>query len=226
MIDFSQATALKGILKPLCVPDKNGVNGNYEILSLYFDTPDLQFYRDKVEGVFTREKIRLRFYRNNLRSEWHDPTLELKKKSGVFTSKQRKIMQDFEITNLPASNSLIREFNQKKRILKPAALVFYRRQAYFVKGMEGLRVTFDSSFAALPASRFQFAQDFNFLETAQFQRLPQVFEIKSYTGVPESILQLPERVKAFQTSFSKYATAINLHSHNNFNLCARNAPAF
>ena len=226
LIDNSQAFALKALLQPLCQPDRNGKDGSYEVLSLYYDTPNLQFHRDKIEGVFSRKKVRLRLYRNDLNKQWQDPTFEIKCKKGVFTSKQRKQLADLTLSNLHASNSLAQELSEHPQILIPSALIFYKRQAFFCKGIEGLRLTFDSCFSAIPTSRFQFAQDFNFYQSALLQKLPQIFEIKSYTGVPESLLQLPEKVKAYQTSFSKYATAINLQKQRLFSLFARNDQAF
>ncbi len=34
----------------------------YTVHSLYFDTPDLSYYYDKIEGIDIRKKVRLRRY--------------------------------------------------------------------------------------------------------------------------------------------------------------------
>ena len=51
-------------------PDCHAVNGQYEIRSLYFDTPDDKALREKLDGVITREKYRIRLYNNDPSGIW------------------------------------------------------------------------------------------------------------------------------------------------------------
>lgn len=42
-----------------------GENGQYKISSVYFDSPDNRALREKLEGLYCREKFRLRWYGGN-----------------------------------------------------------------------------------------------------------------------------------------------------------------
>ena len=48
-------------------PDFFNSSGPYIVRSLYFDSPNLQFYREKIEGDFVRKKVRLRSYGEDLK---------------------------------------------------------------------------------------------------------------------------------------------------------------
>lgn len=56
---------LRQRLRAVMKPDCHAVNGQYEIRSLYFDTPDDKALREKLDGVITREKYRIRLYNND-----------------------------------------------------------------------------------------------------------------------------------------------------------------
>ncbi len=62
-----------------------GPTESYLVRSLYFDTPGSRDYLDKVEGLFTRQKLRLRVY-----GEGGDRAkLECKQKQGDYQKKPR-----------------------------------------------------------------------------------------------------------------------------------------
>ena len=45
------------------IPDHHGdKKGGYALKSLYYDTDDYQFYREKIDGVKYRRKLRIRYY--------------------------------------------------------------------------------------------------------------------------------------------------------------------
>jgi len=61
------ATILKQRLSLLLPFDNNANhNGEYYVRSLYFDTIDADAYFEKMDGVQTRRKYRIRFYNQNL----------------------------------------------------------------------------------------------------------------------------------------------------------------
>ena len=61
-ITTSDLAALRARLQVLMTPDSHGVNGRYQIRSLYFDTPADKALWEKRNGVDPREKFRLRYY--------------------------------------------------------------------------------------------------------------------------------------------------------------------
>jgi SPX domain protein involved in polyphosphate accumulation len=64
--------------------------GGYPVTSLYYDTPDLRFYWEKIEGLKFRRKLRLRLY--GLPEECTDETpvqIEIKQRVNRVTQKRR-----------------------------------------------------------------------------------------------------------------------------------------
>src|SRR5215213_2050092 len=59
------ADAIRRFIAPYLAPDehmKPEEPRGYEVFSLYLDTPQLSMYRQTVEGVRSRYKLRIRFY--------------------------------------------------------------------------------------------------------------------------------------------------------------------
>ena len=62
LIDEGTYIALRNRLLPLMIPDGNGENGEYRVTSLYFDDIYNSAYWQKVNGIETRRKFRIRAY--------------------------------------------------------------------------------------------------------------------------------------------------------------------
>lgn len=141
---------LRGIIRPLLKPDPNGnENNEYLIRSLYFDTFDDQALEEKIAGVGMRKKYRIRLYNFNDRVI----KLECKSKMGDLISKQSvSIPRDLAeqiIAGDPdglqrMKHPLLQEvyMMMKTKLLKPAVIVDYLREAY-IHNAEEVRVTFD-----------------------------------------------------------------------------------
>lgn len=205
LINFKQMLEIETCLQSFCRHDPNGDNGLYDVMSLYYDTPDLQFFRDKVEGEFSKKKVRLRVYRLK-NSTWQNAALEIKRRDGNLVTKARHKPNKFSLES--ECKDLIDLLARQNKMLKPAATVFYRRKAWFCPEIHGLRFTFDQNLALLSPDVFSSGNDFAFDLPAKMQKLPIVFEIKSYAGAPQAILQLLQKIAVAQVSFSKYAQAI------------------
>lgn len=141
---------LRGIIRPLLKPDPNGnENNEYLIRSLYFDTFDDQALEEKIAGVGMRKKYRIRLYNCSDRVI----KLECKSKMGDLISKQSvSIPRDLAeqiIAGDPdglqrMKHPLLQEvyMMMKTKLLKPAVIVDYLREAY-IHNAEEVRVTFD-----------------------------------------------------------------------------------
>ena len=141
---------LRGIIRPLLKPDPNGnENNGYLIRSLYFDTFDDQALEEKIAGVGMRKKYRIRLYNFSDRVI----KLECKSKMGDLISKQSvSIPRDLAeqiIAGDPdglqrMKHPLLQEvyMMMKTKLLKPAVIVDYFREAY-IHNAEEVRVTFD-----------------------------------------------------------------------------------
>jgi len=160
LITRQQTEQLKTGLRAYVVPDENGNhNGRYTLSSLYYDSPDLRCYREKVDGVKFRRKLRIRRYETG--DVFTDETpvfLEIKQRFDRVTQKRRAVLpyrdalrlcNDREIPDHgPDDQALIEEIYAFlwQYNLRPASIVRYDRQAF--AGTEcdvGLRVTFDTS---------------------------------------------------------------------------------
>ena len=75
-------------IQPYCELDKHATaTKSYEIASIYYDTADLRFYRDREESVGYRRKIRLRAY--NTEGKSTALFIEIKEKNNNSVFKRR-----------------------------------------------------------------------------------------------------------------------------------------
>lgn len=83
LISYPDAVRLKTRLGAFLCSDEHGKQGAYRVKSLYYDTPDGRDYREKLDGLQKRRKLRLRIYDED------QPTakLELKSKNGNLQHK-------------------------------------------------------------------------------------------------------------------------------------------
>ncbi len=142
-------------------------NGNglpqYTVRSIYFDSPDLVCYHEKIEGLMQRRKLRVRGY-NNYRSG-DMVVLEVKRKIGNRIKKHRAMTRYKNLEKLlwtgnfdkylesGLCNSREKDiedarrffFHYKLRPFAPTTLVTYEREAYHGKLNPGTRITFDKN---------------------------------------------------------------------------------
>lgn len=110
--------------------------------SLYFDTPQLGFYKEHHSGKIKRTKVRIRKYiDSNLFF------LEVKQKDGKGnTNKSRIKIQAFEESLTEDSKLFIEEVTQKKMGLRPSLWNHFHRMT-LVNAKEKERVTIDIGLA-------------------------------------------------------------------------------
>ena len=197
-------------------PDANGTaEGNYNISSLYYDTPDLAFMRSKREGIKFRRKLRIRRY-------GEDPEgphfVEIKQRINRTTQKRRVILPledayalcadrydgDFadEVDRAAADEVL---FLARTLELQPTCVVGYQRTAFVGSQYEpGLRVTFDESlWASTASSGLATSMAKHRLVTAEMV----IMEVKANNAVPIWLANLLARHQCALRRYSKYCAA-------------------
>ncbi len=120
--------------------------------NMYFDDHNLNFYKQNVSGVGTREKYRLRWYGEDC-TKAENPTIEIKKKSGEVGDKITHKVQDltfdlnafdsFQINRIIADKLHDHPFLKNKfHQLQPTLINSYERR-YFLSSCNKYRVTLD-----------------------------------------------------------------------------------
>lgn len=129
LVPLADVERLRLFLEGVGVRDKFCKNGSYVVSSLYFDSVNLGAFWDKAEGVFSREKFRVRFLDGVV-------VLEKKCKAGILGWKDRFYKGD-------SLNGVALEFrdNVLSGSLVPFVTISYNRLAFVVGDC---RVTIDS----------------------------------------------------------------------------------
>jgi hypothetical protein len=137
--------------------DSHGVSGGYGVWSVYYDTTDLRFYWEKIEGLRFRRKLRIRHYGDRFTVD-DDTTVfvEIKQRVNRVTQKRRIALpyrlarglcdQRVLVSHDPAQRAFVEEVLELTSglDLRPVAVTGYQREAFVGRGAEvGLRVTMD-----------------------------------------------------------------------------------
>jgi hypothetical protein len=164
-IGEATAARVRASLDAVFMPrDPHGDADGYMVRSLYFDTIDDGDYRDKVDGLEIRRKIRLRVYSPDADTA----KLEIKQKRGMEQWKRSVtvpredvpliVAGDYgkaaERLDSPLARSILSTMRAEGYI--PRTIVEYRRLAYVLE-TDNTRVTFDSRLRATEASFDLFA---------------------------------------------------------------------
>ncbi len=209
-INISDMLTLRLRLSKILKRDEHAQeNGYYTVKSLYFDNLYDKALREKCDGLWYREKFRIRYYNSDLSFI----RLEKKSKFGGKCFKESEIIRDTEVSSIlcgdieflkESKKSLFCELYAKMRfqLLRPKCIVKYTRES-FVHPLGNVRITLDSEIAGSnntdeflnPALPFVSLYKTSILEVKWDEFLPQVVR---------DAVQLNSRKT---TSFSKYAAA-------------------
>jgi len=216
-------------LKPYLEMDKYSkkVPGHrYTVRSLYYDTPNLDYYQEKLSGLKIRKKVRIRGY--NSETSKSLVFLEIKKKNGPTISKIRAKVRFRDVSRLLVEKDLekyiINGDNKSHHVddagqffyymesqnLGPMIKVMYEREAYFYKFNQDLRITVDYNL------RSSLNIDLNSLYTDDHVAwsIPGkcVLEVKLGGEIPAWLSNILSVYKLHLQAFSKYTTCLDSHS--------------
>ena len=141
----------------------NKVNHQYTVRSLYYDDPHFGAFHDKIDGLHTRSKFRLRTYSKHM-SEKAPFFLEIKGRNNNLVFKHRIPVAigdgswlflrgaafTSEIIKNGQSSVVLDQFQigVLKNRIKPVALIDYQRRPYISKFDPTFRITFDKEITA------------------------------------------------------------------------------
>ena len=204
------------------IPFEDAEN-HYEVLNLYMDSHDFRFYREKIDGLMFRRKMRFRFYTANPAENKH-VFLEIKRKRNMTIIKDRvkipftdalgiesrtfgdilKKMDNFAEQEKEILSEFI--FEIMKNRLSSKLWVNYKRTALSARNFPRLRITFDDDIISTRA-----AAGFGFELARGPRRLfrdKSVFEVKYNGTLPFWVHGLIKKYQLFREPISKYCSAV------------------
>ena len=205
----AEMNVLRGVLTPVMQLDPNGnENNEYHIRSLYFDTINDDALEEKIAGVGNRKKYRIRIY------NFSDKVikLECKSKYGDLISKQSVTIpreladqliagdpEGLQRMRHPLLHDMFREM--RTRLLRPAVLVDYVREAY-IHPAEEVRITFDKTLRTGLFSHDMFNKDIPTYPV--FGDPVEILEVKYDEFLPSYLQSILSGVTAQRSAISKY----------------------
>ncbi len=207
-ISYADMLSLRSRLSAIMQQDSHAVNGKYKIRSLYFDNFRDKALLEKINGVNTREKFRVRFYND-------DPSfilLEKKNKIHGLCSKEQaaisleeaRLIANKDIKSLSKSKKpLINELCYKMLTerLEPKTIVDYIREP-FIYAPGNVRVTLDYDIRTGLTGT-----DFLTLDCVMVPagNAPVILEVKWDEFLPAVIRDVVQVPGTHTSAFSKYA---------------------
>jgi hypothetical protein len=201
------------LLRQVCRPDREYPRDR--VHSLYFDIADLDQYERSASGEFRKNKVRIRWYVENIAGQGEIPIfLELKSRQGFASSKQRRKFlvpaQSLKPANLSHGildkttimETLARFGHFPEKPLMPVIVISYLRYR-FNEMLTGIRVSFDQDIRATVV-----APELGPLES-EIRLTAGVIEVKGPS------LELPltlRRIRLLDTDwsrFSKYGSCLD-----------------
>jgi hypothetical protein len=199
----------------------------YTVRSLYYDTMNFESYFEKIEGIRSRKKFRIRGY--NQRTEESRVFLEIKNKDNNSVYKNRASLLFNSIEQFLQSESLDRYsessiqnggksdaerfmFYFRSIHLRPIVLIAYEREAYLGKYDNSLRVTFDKNLRSrIYADITELYSDENFKPAVEGFF---ILEFKFYENVPAWFKFITKKYNLNKRALSKYTMSVDSHMKN------------
>ncbi len=219
---------LRSSIIPFIVRDDHARNADipeYSVRSIYFDTPSLRYYTEKIEGVDIRKKLRIRGYNDGGNED--EVYLEIKRKNIQTVWKNRAPMRFKHVRRFFATGNVqkyiitgngIADADENARkflyhlhgsMLRPVVLVTYEREAYFGKFDRSVRITFDKNLRSAIYPQL----DELYSEEKLVNCLPGRFVVEvKFTGTMPLWMRSALRVfGARRQAVSKYCIGLDMH---------------
>ncbi|RVW08391.1 polyphosphate polymerase domain-containing protein [Prescottella agglutinans] len=218
-VDELRVPELRSELTARMDTDPYSPHGGYPVTSLYYDTPDLRFYWEKIEGLKFRRKLRMRLY--GAPAQCTDETVvqvEIKQRVNRVTQK-RRIALPYGVARrlLDGREDILCDPVQRPFVnevatlignldLRPTVTTGYLREAFVGRDADlGLRVTIDHKVHGRDRD-FHFASD----ATNRFIIPPKlaIVELKANERVPYWATDLTARLNMSVIRVSKYCQSV------------------
>lgn len=217
-ITYSEYLVLRDRLHAIMPLDNNANNEmrTYHIRSLYFDDIYNTAMWEKMDGVQTRKKWRIRIY------NFSDKKISLEKKGKFdkYTTKESAKLTRYQVDQminnkeygflLSSRNPLLEEFyaDIRTKLLRPIVVVDYIREPYvFPAG--NVRITFDMNLHTGNFSTDLFRKDMMPIPVMEPELM--VLEIKYTSALAPHIRDILNTTNGLRSAISKYAICRKFH---------------
>ena len=198
----------------------------YTVRSIYFDNRQLEYYHEKIDGIKSRKKVRIRGY--NKLDGTNIVFLEIKRKNENFISKNRSpiyyknleaLLEKGNIADFVLFSNLDDDYYKDGKIffynyfhksLRPTTLVVYEREAYIGKFDESLRITFDKNLRYLAFPKICDLFNDSDLKLAMTNYI--ILEIKFAKGFPAWLQHAVTKYGLIRQSVSKYIICLDAYA--------------
>lgn len=199
--------------------DPHGGDTGYGVWSVYYDTRQLRFYWEKIEGLRFRRKLRIRHYGDRFDVDDETPVfVEIKQRVNRVTQKRRVQVPYRQALLLcdgrqavdcsgTASGFVKEVLDLLCRLdLRPTTMTGYQRRAFLGRDADlGLRVTFDQRVRGRD-------RDFHFATEAENRFIvppgKAVMEVKANERMPYWVTDLTAQHDLQVVRLSKYAQSV------------------
>lgn len=208
-ISYRDSLLLQAELNKLLMPDDYSQDGFYRVKSLYFDSINQIDFTEKLDGVESRKKIRLRIYDEDA------PTakLECKQKTGALQHKESLLITRAEAMQYMEgdySGLLERPEETAWRLYsdmtlggyRPAVIIEYDRCAYLY-GEYNTRITIDRNVRSSELCLDLFEREIPWIPTIDNQV---ILEVKFNEKLIEPIKRILAKYHLTNVSVSKYGS--------------------
>jgi hypothetical protein len=200
---------------------KNLQKNEYVVRTLYYDTPDLRFYYEKIDGINIRKKIRIRVYDEYFQNV--TGFLEIKRRINNIIAKERIQLpfseieqmvqfperQTFNLSDTQNGRKVVSKFlyNILRDDLRPTVLIVYERAPYVGLLDNEERLTIDSNVHASPFPDIDeiFTDSGRVLLAAGWS----VLEFKFNRFMPKWMRSITREFGLMHCSVSKYCMGID-----------------
>jgi len=221
IVTFNCARRIIADLRGFTKPDAHGGEAGYRVVSLYYDSPGLDFFWAKVDGLKFRRKVRIRVYPRERLDAVRDAMVEIKQRVNRTVQKRRLQLPleqaerlctgALDVAIADAVDGQVASevvYLVRAMHLAPACITDYHRMA-FVGGLydAGLRVTFDFN-VGCRAHALKVNQESN-----NHLLLPPdlcIMEVKVNEAVPDWMTSLLARYNCQLRRVSKYCAGLAL----------------
>ena len=207
-ISYVDMLSLRSRLSAVMQQDSHAINCRYKIRSLYFDNLNDKALLEKVNGVNTREKFRVRYYNDDLSLIILEKKSKINglcnKEQAIITLEEAQFIAKGDAANLSQSEKpLVKELYYKMQTqgLKPKTIVDYIREP-FVYAPGNVRVTLDYNIQTGLTGT-----DFLNLDCIMIPvgNAPIILEVKWDEFLPAVIRDIVQIPGTHTSAFSKYA---------------------